>query len=459
MGGLTAFGLFYSRNVDLWLLCLASLWIMILCVGGRKSHPVFWWFIILSWSRVFADVVLADLNDLDVSDWRRAAIFFSLIALFFIACGIHFGFGTRNVGRNYVEAQPPTLKQMVGVYARALPIFALLAIAAHLSESTRQIFQSFLVLKVVLLYCIAAAVYQTGRRYGVLMLFLAGEVVLGFAGFFAAFKEPIIVAAIAALSSYPGNELGTGKNKRVIVACLLAGAVVWLSLVWITVRTDYRAWLSEGSGAQVVLKTLSERLEWLSDNLIADKVMNGNIDYGRASQLLLERIAYTYYYAVVLERLDAGSIPPDEARWLGTIKKIMMPRILFPDKPGVNDSETTTRLTGISINEGTSISVGYIAETHVDFGFPLMLLPLFAIGFAMGRVARAFANMNAPRIIRDAFVCGAIVSAFAFESAIDKALPAFVLSCGALAICARYLYPILARKFGRKHQSGIPLEA
>src|SRR5262249_11805638 len=161
----------------------------------------------------------------------------------------------------------------------------------------------------------------------------------------------------AALSSYPGDGLGTSINKRFMLGCLLAGAVVWLSSVWITVRMDYREWLNEGSGAQVVLKTLPERFEWLSDRLITDKLMNGNIDYERASQLLLSRIAYSSYYALMLERRDAGSIPPDEARWLRTLKVISMPRLLFPDKRVVNDSETTRRLTGISIDENTSIGV------------------------------------------------------------------------------------------------------
>jgi hypothetical protein len=463
MGGLTALGLLYSRNLDIWLLCLASLWITILCIGGRKSHPVFWWFIILSWSRVFADVMLADVNDQDLSDlsdWRRAAIFFSLISLFFIACGIRFGFGAgRSVEPNYLQVRSPTLRQMFGVYLCSLPIFTLLAIAARISQSTEQIFGSFLALKAVLVYCIAASVYQTGRGYTVLMLFLVGEVVLGFTGFFAAFKEPIIIACVAALSSYPGDGLGRAINKRFVLASLCAGAIIWLSLVWITVRPEYREWLNEGTGAQVVLKTLPERLAWLSDELFSEKLMHGNIDYRRASESLLSRIAYTYYYSLVLERRDAGLIPPDEARWLGAIKRIMMPRLFFPNKSEVNDSETTERLTGISIDQNTSVGVGYIAETHLDFGFPLMLVPLFAIGFAMGRVARAFANMNAPRIICDGFICGAIVGAFAYESAIDKALPGFVLSSGALAICARYVYPVFARKFGRKVQSGIQSEA
>jgi len=410
---------------------------------------------------VFADVMLADFSDLDLNDWAKEAIFYSLISLFFIACGIRFGFGVgRSVEQTYVQAgRSPTLRQILVVYLCSIPIFTLLAIAANISQSTQQIFGSFLALKAVLIYCIAATVYQTGRGYTVLMLVLAGEVVIGFTGFFSAFKEPIIIACVAALSSYPGDGLGRAINKRFVLASLCAGAVIWLSLVWATVKPEYRDWLNEGTGAQVVLKTLPERLEWLSNELVTEKLMNGHIDYWRASQELLSRVAYTYYYSLMLERRDAGLIPPDDARWLATIKRIIMPRLLFPGKPVVDDSETTKRLTGISINQNTSIGVGYIAETHLDFGFPLMLVPLFAIGFAMGRVGRAFANMNAPRIICDGFVCGAIVGAFAYESAIDKALPGFVLSCGALAICARYVYPVFARKLGRKVRSGIQSKA
>src|SRR5262249_1326310 len=160
-----------------------------------------WWFIIVSWSRVFADVVLADLSDTDLSDWKKYAIYFSLCALFFIAYGIRVGFATKSsVKQTYVVARPPTLKQMLVLYLCALPILMLLAIAARMSEGTRQIFGSFFVVSSVLIYCIAAVVYQTGRGYAVLTAFLAAQIALGFTGFFSAFKEPVIIACIAALS-------------------------------------------------------------------------------------------------------------------------------------------------------------------------------------------------------------------------------------------------------------------
>jgi len=461
VAALTGLGLLYSRNIGPWLLCLGSLWITILCIGGRKTHPIFWWFIIVSWSRVFADVVLADFDGLQYGEleYRNQAMIYSLVALFFIACGIRFGYGTvKRLGQEYLlqdKACTPTLTQVVGVYVCAIPIFGLLAALATLSEGTRQLFSSFLVLKFVFLYWVAATVYQSGRGYHVLTLILGVEVIVGFTGFFSTFKEPIIILCIAALSPYPEGRATI--NKRLVSFTLLAGMAVWLSLIWITTKADYREWLNQGTGEQVVLRTLPERFEWLADELITNKLMKGNIDYERATRLLLSRIAYTQYYAMVLERLDAGLIPSDEYRWLGTVKRIMMPRLLFPEKAAVNDSETTKRLLGISIDDTTSIGVGYIAETHVDFGFPLMLAPLFVIGFAMGRVARMFATMNAPMIIRNGFICGALLLSFTFESAIDKALPSFVLTCVALALCAKYAYPALAHKLW--HRGGSVVNA
>jgi hypothetical protein len=54
------------------------------------------------------------------------------------------------------------------------------------------------------------------------------------------------------------------------------------------------------------------------------------------------------------------------------------------------------------------------------------------------RVAQAFADMEAPIAIRDGFLFfAAIVGAFPFESNIDKAMPGFILSCGALAVSAK----------------------
>ena len=53
---------------------------------------------------------------------------------------------------------------------------------------------------------------------------------------------------------------------------------------------------------------------------------------------------------------------------------------------------------------GTSISVGYMAENFVDFGFPGMLGGLFVIGLMYGLVIRYFMALKVPWILREGVV-------------------------------------------------------
>ncbi len=76
-----------------------------------------------------------------------------------------------------------------------------------------------------------------------------------------------------------------------------------------------------------------------------------------------------------------------EILWAAVVH-VLTPRLLFPDKPPVeSDSEKVRRYTGVwvaGIEENTSIAFGYAAESYVDFGVPLMFLPVLAYGFLMG---------------------------------------------------------------------------
>ena len=59
------------------------------------------------------------------------------------------------------------------------------------------------------------------------------------------------------------------------------------------------------------------------------------------------------------------------ALWLDAITRPFMPRLFFPSKTAINDSERTNYYTGLAVagaEEGTSISLGYVAESYIDFG-------------------------------------------------------------------------------------------
>ncbi len=70
-----------------------------------------------------------------------------------------------------------------------------------------------------------------------------------------------------------------------------------------------------------------------------------------------------------------------------------MPRFLFPDKPVLDDSERTRTYTGMNVagmEQGTSIGIGYIGESYVDFGPVKMFAPIFLLGLLYGLIYRFF---------------------------------------------------------------------
>ena len=124
---------------------------------------------------------------------------------------------------------------------------------------------------------------------------------------------------------------------------------------------------------------------------------------------------------------------------------MLTPRILFPDKAALDDSKLTTALLGIKIDKYTSIGVGYVAQAHVDFGFPGLLLPMLVIGGMIGGGAKYFMTRSAPLLIREAFTTATLFLAFRFEENIDKALGGFITGFLAMALVLKFAYPMIAR--------------
>jgi hypothetical protein len=65
-----------------------------------------------------------------------------------------------------------------------------------------------------------------------------------------------------------------------------------------------------------------------------------------------------------------------------------MPRAFFPDK-GIlpSESEKVRKYAGVWVagsETNTSFAFGYVAESYVDFGWPLMLLPILIFGCLLG---------------------------------------------------------------------------
>jgi hypothetical protein len=75
---------------------------------------------------------------------------------------------------------------------------------------------------------------------------------------------------------------------------------------------------------------------------------------------------------------------------LETLRFTFEPRLLFPDKPEIkSDSEMVRKYSGVMVageEQNTDIAFGYAAESYIDFGVPVMFVPIFLWSLFVGVV-------------------------------------------------------------------------
>jgi hypothetical protein len=434
-------GLSASPNLELWFACLLLLPAIVWILGGNQAYPVLVWVIGLNWLSIAADVLRADLSGQSATEgwlgrYDEQAILISLCALLAIAFGMRWGVrfgGSRFRARLYALSSKAragarvALGRLLICYAGSLVVSQAMGLLAASIPTLAQPFLAFALLKYVVVYAIAASVFDSDRGYSWLLLVIGAEFVVGMAGYFANFTEPVFLLVIAMASS----RHGLTRASTWVIGVASVAALLWVSIVWTAIKFEYR---SEMSG-----KSLQERVTWLTDRYLSPK-----IDYGDAATRLLDRVSYTELFARVLAYLDAGEIGNDFNFYRAAVKHVLTPRVLFPDKAALDDSQITTALTGERIDENTSIGVGYIAEAQVDFGFPGLLLPMLAIGFMLGLATEYFMTRPVPVFVRQAFATATSFHVFFFEEDIDKGLGFFITAWLAMALVLKFGYPLVA---------------
>ena len=117
---------------------------------------------------------------------------------------------------------------------------------------------------------------------------------------------------------------------------------------------------------------------------------------------------------------------------------VLTPRVLYPDKPPLTpDSEITMRYTGLhlaSAEEGTSISIGYMGESYVDFGPYGMFVPVFILGVLWGLMYYFIVSRARFLVFGYAFATALLLNAYQFEMTGIKLLGGVTMSFLVLAL-------------------------
>jgi hypothetical protein len=253
-------------------------------------------------------------------------------------------------------------------------------------------------LRLGLLYLIFRRLSQPAMRWNWFLGIIGVELVLGFSGFFASFREPLVLAALALIECF---------DRRSATHWLrlggLAGAMLVLGVLWMGIRTSYRREFSQETFA----RSRSERLETvgtLSSEWFESDFEAMITDADR----LVERLWAIYYPAIAVSRVPEVLPHENGAIMWSALKHIVTPRALFPDK-GVlpSDSDLVRKYTSIPVagaDQNTSIAFGYAAESYIDFGIPMMFVPTLVFGLVLGSLYRASYHVMHHRELSVAFV-------------------------------------------------------
>ncbi len=290
-------------------------------------------------------------------------------------------------GRSY------SIGLLFGVYALAFAVSYISSVlAARIPGLAQPLFAITNIkwtLMFMLLYCVS--VQQRGYLFAVAGVGV--ELLSGVLGYFAGFKGVFFVLLIVALSS-----VAVLRGKKLLMICGVAVALILSGLIWTAVKSDYREFLTQGLRSQEVLVPVEERVGKLQD-LISDFRWE---QIGDAAEALILRVSYVQYFALTMVNVPS-SIPYENGKlWIGAVKHVVTPRILFPGKADLDDSERTSLYTGMAVagvEQGTSIGIGYMAESYVDFGPVFMFLPILMLGAFYGLIYRQFVVRSRYRLI------------------------------------------------------------
>lgn len=209
-------------------------------------------------------------------------------------------------------------------------------------------------------------------------LLMAVEVAIGFTGYFAGFREPLIMASIAMFEVFDRRDVRHWMFGGVLI--LVLGMT---SLIWVSVRGQLRQEIDE----EVVTASRLERFD-RARTVSSGIVSQSPSDYGDAMAVLVDRLWVIHYPAMAVERVPlivphtGGQIMRD------ALTHLITPRFLYPEKADLtSDSEMVRKYAGANvagIESNTSIAFGYAAESYVDYGLPWMFIPVLIFGFLVG---------------------------------------------------------------------------
>lgn len=394
--------------------------------------------------QVFTPVVVANFagETLDQSTKYQldmsTAFYFAALSIVVLAIGMKIGSGSAS--SQYLQAvdknsQELNASKLAVVYAIFLVISTFLESIAFAYPALTQLLLGIASFRGFTVFLIAWAGFRYPRFYFLAICTIALEIVIGFTGFFGEFRFVLFLVLVV----YGATNVRVSKLMKP-QALILVSLLLALTVYWQGVKSDYRSFVNQGTKTQEVQVSLEDRLSFYADSFGEF----GTEDVEKGFESGLDRLGYITFFAGSIKTVPS-IIPYQDGRLWSEAFANLVPRFLFPDKPVIEDSRRTNIFSGFRVSgaaQGTSISIGYVGESYIDFGFPLMYAPILALGFFWGWIYRLLSNTGSVPLLGQAAATVLIINiASQFESSNLKLLAGTVISL--------LIYLVFLRFFGK----------
>jgi len=443
---------------DNFLIAISAIAVFVVGAGllwRRGEPPILLFIFFYQWLQASIAIFYANATGIELDAfpsqyyhrWALATAL-SLLAVLVMALGLRVGAGSPRADvsdsarRTALQKHPRFwLKFYVGIWLFSTASQA----AAYWVPGLSQIMLAFGNFKWAgfLVFTIATFSHPNSNKIVWLIAFLV-EFFLSFGGIFSGFKEVFFYTFIA---------LATARTSispaRALTGFALAVALLAIGVVWTAVKVDYRKFVSGGGHAQVVVVEREQAVGKLLD--LVSQLDERQLE--SAARKLVMRISYVEFFGAVLNRIPRMFPHEEGTLWLDAISRPFMPRLFFPDKSAIRDSELVNKYTGLYVSgtkEGTSISLGYIGETYIDFGEYMMVGVLFVFWGVMGSFyLYMISNRRWSPLFGMAFICPILMGCANLETALAKMIGGLAVNALVTWIALTFMLPRYLRLIGR----------
>lgn len=372
-----------------------------------------------------SDTPLGEISEFTSS--LDVTIMLTLLGAIFFAAGMRFGAG-RQDERSIALCWKSVLQTTqlfwflvyLGSWVTAVLVLALTALSPGLEQPLLAVANA----RWAAYFAFTMSSFANPRANKLLwMLVFVFEIASSLGGFFSSFKQVFIfsffgIVAAATRITVPRALLLTG----------LTSVAILFGLVWTAVKPAYRAYVSAGETTQSVEVGRSAALEKLF--ALTAELSTAQLD--AAGRQLVSRFAEIEIFGAAIDHVPRYVPHANGEIWYDAITRFLMPRILFPGKEIIDDSALTNIYTGLRVagrEQGTQISMGFYADSYIDFGPVGMMLALLVFGYLAGWIYRWLAySHKGLGLIGTAFATVTLdrLESVGFSSA--KVLPGLIIS-------------------------------